>query len=249
MISVGQIFKTNTSGQIKIIEIKNSRNVTIQFLESGNMTMAQEHNIIKGKVKDRKAHAQKRARYGIGWIGEGPYSHKTHTTIYNKWSNMIQRCYSDDMHKREPSYAPCTCCLEWQCFQNFAKWYEENCPNDSYSLDKDILIKHNTIYSPETCCFVPPEINKLLVKQHTQRGQYPIGVKQEKGSSTYYAVVTNPFTKKVDRYSGYSNTTDAFLKYKEAKEEIIKTMAEKYKDQIAPDVYNALINYQIEITD
>ncbi len=249
MVSVGQLFETHTSGTIQVVEVKDSRNVTVRFLESGNQTTAAAHNILHGKVQDHEALAQRKVRYNVGWIGIGPYSHKTHPAIYNKWSNMLQRCYSKDMHKREPSYSPCSCCLEWQCFQNFAQWYESNCPNDNYSLDKDILVKHNTVYSPEKCCFVPSEINKMLVKQQTQRGMYPIGVQAQKGASTFVAVVTNPFTKKVEHYSGFYNTTDAFLKYKEAKEEIIKLMAEKYKHCIAPHVYQALINYQVEITD
>lgn len=35
---------------------------------------------------------------------------------------MLQRCYNN----KQLSYFDCEVCDEWLCFQNFAKWYEEN---------------------------------------------------------------------------------------------------------------------------
>ena len=42
---------------------------------------------------------------------------------------------------------------------------------------------------------------------------------------------------------------EAFLAYKQAKELHIKEVANKWKDQIDPRVYEALMNYTVEITD
>ena len=47
----------------------------------------------------------------------------------------------------------------------------------------------------------------------------------------------------------YNTPGEAFLAYKQAKEAYIKEVANKWKDQIDPRAYNALINYQVEITD
>ena len=47
---------------------------------------------------------------------------------------------------------------EW--FDNPVNGYKEG-----YSLDKDILVKGNKIYSPETCCFVPQDVNILFTKR------------------------------------------------------------------------------------
>ena len=41
----------------------------------------------------------------------------------------------------------------------------------------------------------------------------------------------------------------AFNAYKEAKEAFVKEQAEKWKSQIDPRAYKALMNYQVEITD
>ena len=60
----------------------------------------------------------------------------------------------------------------------------------------------------------------------------------------------------ISKYEGKSFETnsfdtpeEAFYVYKEAKEAYIKEVANKWKDQIDPKVYDALMKYQVEITD
>ena len=79
------------------------------------------------------------------------------------------------------------------------------------------------------------------------RGELPIGVRFHKGLNRYTAQISC-FGKQV--YLGsYSNTTDAFTAYKVAKEAYIRELADKYCDSIAENVYDALINYKVEMTD
>lgn len=47
----------------------------------------------------------------------------------------------------------------------------------------------------------------------------------------------------------YHTVEEAFYAYKKAKELHIREVAEKYKGDISPRVYDALINYTVEITD
>jgi hypothetical protein len=42
---------------------------------------------------------------------------------------------------------------------------------------------------------------------------------------------------------------EAFTKYKKAKEIEIKRLSDEYKPQLTPECYNAMYNYQVEITD
>ena len=47
----------------------------------------------------------------------------------------------------------------------------------------------------------------------------------------------------------FKTEIEAFNVYKKAKEVFVKEQAEKYKSQIDPRAYEALMNYQVEITD
>lgn len=54
---------------------------------------------------------------------------------------MLERCYSDKLYKRYPTYRVCSVTEEWYNFQNFAKWYDENyyeVDDEKMELDKDI---------------------------------------------------------------------------------------------------------------
>lgn len=246
---IGLTYSTNHCGEVQILEYISSRKVIVQFLNTGHKKEVSMHNLQLGKVEDRTEKLLSPTKFGIGIIGQGSYSCSTHRKIYDKWMNMLQRCYSQAMLEREPSYIGCEVCLEWQNFQNFAKWYEENCPGDGYCLDKDIKIKGNKLYSPQTVLFVPPAINKLFVKQQTQRGGLPIGVQKPKDEIGYLAVCMNPFTKHPQRIGHYQTPELAFQAYKEFKELMIRKMAECYQAEISEDLYKAMLDYEVEITD
>jgi hypothetical protein len=185
--------------------------------------------------------------YGIGYIGIGTY--KRHigtkgTKEYKTWQGMLERCYSDKLQAKYPTYQGCSVDKRWHNFQVFAKWFENNYVG-GWELDKDILIKGNKIYSPETCCFVPHEVNILFIKRDKLRGNLPIGV-IKKGDK----FASRLSIKSIKEYLGTFNTSEeAFQAYKIAKELRIKELANKYKDQITEACYQALINYKIEITD
>lgn len=162
---------------------------------------------------------------------------------------MLYRCYSQKFHTRQPSYNGCAVCEEWLVFQNYAEFYINDIYRElGWHLDKDILYKNNKIYSPKTCVFVPPEINKLFVRRNLQRGDCPIGVHFDQARNKYKASMHDS-TGKTKFLGRYSNAQDAFEAYKKAKETLIRELAEKYKRRISPRLYDAMINYRIEITD
>ena len=55
--------------------------------------------------------------------------------------------------------------------------------------------------------------------------------------------------KKTKLLGRFNNVEDAFNAYKQAKKQSLRDIANKWKDKIKPNVYEALINYKIEITD
>lgn len=186
-------------------------------------------------------HQRKRTN-GLG-INDIPYT--KHATFYLIWRNMLRRCYvADDMTL--PTYKGCSVCQEWHILSNFKMWFDENYV-EGYALDKDILVKGNKIYGPDTCCFVPQEINNLARGFLRQR-DLPIGVSKRYGNR-YCATLQ---WQGVRIHLGTFDTPEAaFLAYKKAKEQYVKELSEKYykEGKITERVYNALLNYRVEITD
>lgn len=239
----GEKYITYQSYIIEIIEYFSNRDVTIQF-EDGLILKNKVYSDIKnGKIKN-PFHP---TINGKGFYGIGKYT--ANDKSYYIWKSMLNRCYDKKRQKSHFSYKNVRVCEEWHNFQNFAKWYEENWKsehmNSSWHLDKDILIKGNKVYSPETCCFVPSEINSLFTKNNVRRGDLPIGVQKAFSKFVVYISKGN-----IRTYLGIFDTAEeAFQAYKTAKEQYIKEIADKWKYQISPKVYEVMCNYIVEITD
>lgn len=196
---------------------------------------------------------------GIGVYEDGKYkgyntccgSKNGMTKEYSLWTGMLQRCYGGHQKDgRNSTYIECTVSDNFKNFQFFAEWCNNqigfNCKD--YHLDKDILRKGNKVYSENTCVFVPKELNMLFNKKKKQRGSYPIGVSFHKRDK-YYTATVSVGKGKAKLIGRFDNPTEAYLAYKEEKERIIKTAATYWKEHIDLRVYDALINYEVEITD
>ena len=123
----------------------------------------------------------------------------------------------------------------------------ENAVNGDWVLDKDILVKGNKIYSSETCCFVPPEINGCFTLRTLNRGELPIGVSKNRYGLPYKARCG--YNGERVLIGNYKTPEEAFQAYKSVKMEEILRLAEKWKGKIDDKVYQALLQWKIEITD
>ena len=239
----GEKHITNEGYNIEIIEYFNYCNCTIRFKNGTTLKNKRYVNILSGKIKN----PYHLSIFGIGYIGEGKYD--SLSKPYKIWFGMMQRCNSEKLQEKRPTYKGCTVAEEWYNFQNFAKWFDENWKpymDNSWQLDKDILVSRNKIYSPETCCFVPQEVNCLFTKSNSSRGEYPIGVKLNR-NGRFNARLRRD---NKEKHLGYFDTIDkAFKAYKTAKEDYIKEVADKWKPFITPETYQAMYSYQVGITD
>lgn len=167
---------------------------------------------------------------------------------YRHWYNMLARCYNEKTKQKAPHCEGCEVCDEWKWFSNFKEWFDEHYV-EGWQLDKDILVKYNRVYSPQTCCFVPQEINSLFTKRTRDRGLYPIGVYYDSKGWRKRFVARVVVEGKIKFIGHYFTPEEAFLAYKEKKELNIKQVADRYKEQIESRVYEAMYNYEVEITD
>ena len=244
---VGEVSYTKNVTKATIIEYVNSKKILVEFDDKYKYRYWTSYgNFQKGQLTNPY---ECREKNGLGFIGIGEYNSKEHKIAYAKWRAMLQRCINPMADKSTESYVECEVCDKWMNFQNFAKWYYENeysCCNETLCVDKDILIHGNKLYSPNTCILVPQRINLLFIKEYARRGDLPIGV-QKHTNGGYTSLLSTHEGKK---YLGYFyDSTLAFATYKKEKEKYIKEVADSYKNIIPQNIYEAIVNYRIEITD
>lgn len=170
------------------------------------------------------------------------------TFEYITWVNMLKRCYNEASLRVNDTYEDKYVCDVWLDFKHFNDWlkaYEYR--QKGWHLDKDLLVKGNKIYSPETCVFIPGRINSLLIKCDKTRGDLPIGVHFDKARQKYKVTCQNEFDKQWQKR--YFTIEEAFDAYKIEKERVIKAVASQYESELDPRAFQALMNYQVEITD
>ena len=207
-------------------------------------------NDIRYKPDDWSKEQIKPVMYGIGYHGLLYTNHNEES--YKRWHYIMNRCYSKAIHKLLPNYNGCTVCEEWHNYSNFKLWYDEhvaeiNCFDDTFEIDKDILIKGNTVYSAETVCFVPKIINSLFCNYKSNNEECPIGTYYEADKKKYRVCMT--FMGKKAKLGTFDTAEEAFARYKGYKESFIKKMANQYRSKIPDKIYQAMMNWKVEITD
>ena len=247
MNKVGMTINNKVGSTMRCIKYRGCNDIDVYFPEY-NWT-AEHVQYSKFKQGSIKCPYEPRV-CGVGYLGEGiyePSENGIQTNAYKTWYRMFRRCYDTKYHEKEPSYIDCEVCEEWHNFQNFAEWYEQNyyeIPGEQMALDKDILVKGNKIYSPQTCIFVSKNINTIFTKRESKRGLYPIGVCYNKRVGKYESLCN--IRKSHQKHIGYYSTPEeAFQAYKECKENYIKQVADQYIDLIPLELYQAMINYEV----
>ena len=244
---IGQENYNNQGCMMTIIAYRNAKDIDVKFIDGTVITNKKYCDFKKGIIKNPNCASV----HNVGFIGQGTYSPKNHKDAHEYWRGMLRRCYDSQYQLKRSTYIGCEVCEEWHCFQNFAKWFYDNyyeVPDQTMALDKDILCKGNKIYSPDTCVFVSQDINKLFTKSNTKRGELPIGVNFKEKNNKYQASCSDGSNHKI--YLGLYNTPEeAFEAYKQYKEQTIKDIAEEYRNVIPEVLYNAMINYEVEIED
>ena len=116
---------------------------------------------------------------------------------YKIWYAMLVRCYQEKSLLKNKSYVGCSVSESFKDYRKFKKWCNKQIGFRSrdekgrvFHLDKDILIKGNKVYSEDTCCFVPHEINSAITSTGVKENELPVGVSKRKDRDTYSATIT-----------------------------------------------------------
>lgn len=246
----GDKYEMNQNGTLEVLEYHEANNVIVRFIDTGYTTRTEACQLKRGTVRDYLLPSV----FGVGIIGVGEYSpyapgEDVAEWSYLKWQNMLERCYDNSDKIRLRTYEGVSVCDEWLNYQNFAAWATKQVGygNKLWALEKDIISKGNKIYSPDACCFLPQELNNLVLRAQRVRGAWPIGVALHESNGKFVAHVSGTGN---SGYVGiYDTPEQAFSAYKKVKERRIKELANKWRSQIDPRAYEALMNYEVLITD
>lgn len=186
------------------------------------------------EVIRKSAEGRKTMIYGVG-INDIP-EYLRGSKLYVTWKSMFARCYNPRFHEKNPSYIGCSVDKRWHRLSDFKKWFDENYV-EGYQLDKDILVKDNKVYGPETCCFVPEYINRIF-RANVFKDSRKLAVRKQ--NRKYQARCR----------CGHSYQYASFDTFEEARNWFVSTRTKcmteiandyLYKELISAKVYNGLI--------
>jgi hypothetical protein len=154
--------------------------------------------------------------------------------FYETWRRMLQRAYCEKLKASRPTYEGVTVTPEWWSRRAFTEWMRGQ-EWQGRHLDKDILWPGNKIYAPDTCLFVPPEINSLLTNSAAIRGKYPEGVTYDKEHKKLRSQIKID-SKKI--FIGcFTDVNEAEAAYLRAKISQIRRKADEYPGPISTGLH------------
>lgn len=150
------------------------------------------------------------------YLGEVSVDRESH--CFKQWKELMQRCYSDTYKKRNPKSIN-KVCDEWNCYDNFYKWYHEE------GFEEGTLTCKTTnpechYYSKDTCYILPLCWVRILSYRHGK------GYAERYGK--YYVRAKDPTNKDHKVHLGVFDTKQeahrTFIKWKLEKVVLLKSM-------------------------
>lgn len=241
--SVGDIWPTKSGVNVEIIKtFKGSQRIVIKWLdEHEHVAEIYQFALVRSSIKN----PYERSVVGVGFLGTSyaglnVLEFKRERAI---WRGLFTRAYDNKAKIKRPGYTDSTVNPAWHDFGGFVDWTSSavGWHNESWHVDKDLIVRGNKEYGPEFCCMLPPVINSAL---WVRSGEFPPGV--SKIEDGYYRGCF--YDGKIMHQKRFKTPEEAFCFYKPLKETRIKGLAQEYKSQIDPMAYSALMSWEINDT-
>lgn len=237
LLQGGEVFPTNSCGDIKVVG-HSAEGYEILFLETGN----KREGVSLYKIKNGRILDSDLMRLPRG------FKHGIPLRIQKEYDSIHARCDPANTSNRQRRYEGCFVHEDFSTVVKYARWRDEQKFADSvdylgrkYNVDKDILVYGNKCYGPETCVFVPQQINGFFSFVQSQNNNY-IGVLRDKTSGKYYVNMSKWPGGKV-RFTGFLTEEAAFDKYCLEKESHSKFLAGHFLKQVDACVTEALLSF------
>ena len=163
------------------------------------------------------------------------------TRPYKVWTAMLKECAEGK--------SKFSVCRKFKNYTFFYDWYESQIGSDKdFRMTAGLLDKANKTYHYDKCVLVPVEISGFLRAPKRKSSELPLGVDLNKTECRPYIARLSICNDR--KYLGVFKTAEeAFAAYKQAKESEARRLAEKYRHEIDPRAYAALMNYTVDITN
>lgn len=187
------------------------------------------------------------ADFKIGglWQKSQPGNGDVKTEAYQTYNDIVKRTKAGGKYQTKyPTYIGTQ--NGFGDFQHFADWavQEIGYAVPGFELDKDLLVPGNKTYSPETCCFLPAQINTALQRDRlNKKSNYPVGVRRNNKNGLKAQIRIDG--KEVHLASTPTSTPEDIAHlvqvYTKAKSAYLNALAIRYQHSIDPRAFQALM--------
>ena len=135
------------------------------YLKKNAVIINIDGNVLNNSVENLQKRSKERDVRFMRFILNKQIHNKTVKQLARiAWRDMLDRCYNIGCISYV-SYGArgATVSDKWHDYSVFEDWFVENYIQ-GFSLDKDIIVNGNMVYSEDTCAFVPPGLNSLMVR-------------------------------------------------------------------------------------
>lgn len=259
VIKVGDKIKNNEGYYFEVVGYRNATSVTIRWEDCGTEEETSSSSASRGMIK----YLNKPSVFGVGYLGYGMFvpgerrmkegQMRIPPHLHRHWRHVLERALPNV--RDIPRYEDAEVCEEWYNFQAFGEWAMSQYRHEAkeangrlWAIDKDILIPNNKLYSPDTCVFVPNEINTFFTNKDIGNTGYK-GVNEIRGKRATYKTgyIARCAINGERKYLGFYNTPEeAYKVYVKAKEISARELAKKWEGEVDPRVIEALNSYRVE---